>query len=128
MITVSNLAIQFGKRTLFQDVNLKFLPGNIYGVIGANGAGKSTLLRIISGELDSTRGRVELGSGERLSVLKQDHFAFDECTVLSTVMRGHSVLWATMQEKDAIYMKEDFFFSLKAHHLLPVYILWKAHG
>lgn len=108
MITVSNLAIQFGKRTLFQDVNLKFLPGNIYGVIGANGAGKSTLLRIISGELDSTRGRVELGSGERLSVLKQDHFAFDECTVLSTVMRGHSVLWATMQEKDAIYMKEDF--------------------
>lgn len=108
MITVSNLAIQFGKRTLFQDVNLKFLPGNIYGVIGANGAGKSTLLRIISGELDSTRGRVELGSGERLSVLKQDHFAFDECTVLSTVMRGHSILWATMQEKDAIYMKEDF--------------------
>lgn len=108
MITVSNLAIQFGKRTLFQDVNLKFLPGNIYGVIGANGAGKSTLLRILSGDLDSTRGRVELGSGERLSVLKQDHFAFDECTVLSTVMRGHTILWDTMQAKDAIYMKEDF--------------------
>lgn len=108
MITVSNLAIQFGKRTLFQDVNLKFLPGNIYGVIGANGAGKSTLLRILSGDLDSTRGRVELGSGERLSVLKQDHFAFDECTVLSTVLRGHTVLWDTMQAKDAIYMKEDF--------------------
>ncbi len=108
MITASNLSIQFGKRSLFNDVNLKFLPGNIYGVIGANGAGKSTLLRILSGELDSTRGKVELGSGERLSVLKQDHFAFDDCTVLSTVMRGHTIMWDTMQAKDAIYMKEDF--------------------
>lgn len=108
MITVSNLAIQFGKKFLFQDVNLKFLPGNCYGIIGANGAGKSTLLRLISGDLDSTRGSVSLGPGERLSVLKQDHFAFDEVTVLSTVLMGHSVLWDIMQQKDAIYAKPDF--------------------
>lgn len=108
MITVSNLAIQFGKRFLFQDVNLKFLPGNCYGVIGANGAGKSTLLKLISGNLDSTRGSVTLGPGERLSVLKQDHFEFDEFTVLNTVLMGHSHLWNTMQEKDAIYAKPDF--------------------
>lgn len=108
MITVSNLAIQFGKKFLFQDVNLKFLPGNCYGIIGANGAGKSTLLRLISGDLDSTRGSVSLGPGERLSVLKQDHFAFDEGTVLSTVLMGHSVLWDIMQQKDAIYAKPNF--------------------
>jgi ATPase subunit of ABC transporter with duplicated ATPase domains len=108
MITVSNLAIQFGKRYLFQDVNLKFLPGNCYGVIGANGAGKSTLLRLISGELDSTRGSISLGPGERLSVLKQDHFEFDEFTVLNTVLRGHILLWDIMQEKDALYSKPDF--------------------
>ena len=108
MITVSNLAIQFGKRFLFQDVNLKFLPGNCYGVIGANGAGKSTLLKIIAGDIDSTRGSVSLGSGERLSVLSQDHFEFDEFTVLNTVLMGHSNLWNTMQEKDAIYAKPDF--------------------
>ena len=81
MITVSDLEIQFGKRTLFQDVNLKFTPGNCYGVIGANGAGKSTFLRILSGDLEPTRGTVMFGPGERLSVLKQDHFAYDECTV-----------------------------------------------
>ena len=108
MITVSDLEIQFGKRTLFRDVNLKFTPGNCYGVIGANGAGKSTFLRIVSGDLEPTRGSVMFGPGERLSVLKQDHFAYDECTVLDTVLRGHTLLWQVMQEKNAIYMKEDF--------------------
>ena len=108
MITVSDLEIQFGKRTLFRDVNLKFTPGNCYGVIGANGAGKSTFLRILSGYLEPTRGTVMFGPGERLSVLKQDHFAYDECTVLDTVLQGHSSLWKVMQEKNAIYMKEDF--------------------
>lgn len=108
MITVSNLAIQFGKRVLFSDVNLKFTPGNCYGVIGANGAGKSTLIRILSGELDPTRGSVQFGPGERLSVLKQDHFEFDEFTVLDTVMMGHEKLWDVKAEKDAIYLKEDF--------------------
>jgi len=108
MITVSDLEIQFGKRTLFQDVNLKFTPGNCYGVIGANGAGKSTFLRILSGELEPTRGMVMFGPGERLSVLKQDHFAYDECTVLDTVLQGHVHLWEVMQEKNAIYMKENF--------------------
>ena len=93
MITVNNLDLQFGKRALFQDVNLKFTPGNCYGIIGANGAGKSTLLRIISGQLDPTRGSISLGPGERLSVLSQDHFAFDEFTVLDTVIMGHTVLW-----------------------------------
>ena len=108
MITVSDLEIQFGKRTLFRDVNLKFTPGICYGVIGANGAGKSTFLRILSGDLEPTRGTVMFGPGERLSVLKQDHFAYDECTVLDTVLQGHSSLWKVMQEKNAIYMKEDF--------------------
>lgn len=108
MITVSDLEIQFGKRTLFQEVNLKFTPGNCYGVIGANGAGKSTFLRILSGDLDPTRGSVMFGPGERLSVLKQDHFAYDECTVLDTVLQGHIQLWDVMQEKNVIYMKEDF--------------------
>ena len=108
MITVSDLEIQFGKRTLFRDVNLKFTPWNCYGVIGANGAGKSTFLRILSGDLEPTRGTVMFGPGERLSVLKQDHFAYDECTVLDTVLQGHSSLWKVMQEKNAIYMKEDF--------------------
>lgn len=108
MITVSDLEIQFGKKTLFQDVNLKFTPGNCYGVIGANGAGKSTFLRILSGDLEPTRGTVMFGPGERLSVLKQDHFAYDECTVLDTVLQGHLKLWEVMQEKNAIYMKENF--------------------
>jgi ATPase subunit of ABC transporter with duplicated ATPase domains len=108
MITVSNLAIQFGKKFLFQDVNVKFTPGNCYGVIGANGAGKSTLMRLISGELDSTRGRVELGPGERLSVLRQDHHAFDQNQVLETVLMGHEKLWKISKEKDEIYAKPDF--------------------
>ena len=90
MISVSNLSIQFGKRTLFQDVNLKFTPGNCYGIIGANGAGKSTFLKILSGDLDSTTGRVAMEPGERLAVLKQDHFEFDEFTVLDAVVAGHS--------------------------------------
>jgi len=108
MITVSNLAIQFGKRVLFSDVNLKFTAGNCYGIIGANGAGKSTLIRILSGDLDATRGTIQFGTGERLSVLKQDHFEFDEYTVIDTVMMGHDVLWKVKDEKDAIYLKEDF--------------------
>ena len=108
MITVSNLAIQFGKRVLFSDVNLKFTAGNCYGVIGANGAGKSTLIRMLSGDLDPTRGTIMFGPGERLSVLKQDHFEFDEYTVIDTVMMGHTVLWKIKEEKDAIYLKEDF--------------------
>ena len=108
MIAVSNLAIQFGKRTLFQDVNLKFTAGNCYGVIGANGAGKSTFLRMLSGELEPTRGTIVFGPNERLSVLKQDHFEFDEYTVLDTVMMGHEKLWAVKNEKDEIYAKEDF--------------------
>ena len=108
MITVSDLAVQFGKRILFQDVNLKFTPGNCYGIIGANGAGKSTLLRVISGALEPTRGTITLGPGERLSVLSQDHYAFDEYTVMDTVLMGHSVLWAIMEEKNALYAKPDF--------------------
>lgn len=108
MITVSDLAVQFGKRVLFQDVNLKFTPGNCYGIIGANGAGKSTLLRTISGALEPTRGSIILGPGERLSVLSQDHHAFDAFTVMDTVLMGHSVLWAIMEEKNALYAKPDF--------------------
>ncbi|MDD3078682.1 MAG: ABC-F family ATP-binding cassette domain-containing protein [Paludibacter sp.] len=108
MITVSNLAIQFGKRVLFSDVNMTFTAGNCYGVIGANGAGKSTLIRMLSGDLEPTRGTIQFGPGERLSVLKQDHFEFDEFTVLDTVMMGHDVLWKIKEEKDAIYLKEDF--------------------
>ena len=97
MITLSNLAIQFGKRVLYKDVNLKFTPGNIYGVIGANGAGKSTLLRAISGDLEPTKGTVELGPGERLSVLEQDHFKYDEYKVMDTVLMGHETLWKNMK-------------------------------
>ena len=108
MITVSDLEIQFGKKSLFQDVNLKFTSGNCYGVIGANGAGKSTFLRIVSGDLDPTRGSVMFGPGERLSVLKQDHFAYDESSVLDAVLQGHTALWKVMQEKNEIYMKADF--------------------
>ena len=108
MITVSNLAIQFGKRVLYQDVNIKFTNGNIYGIIGANGAGKSTLLKAISGELEANKGKVEMGPGERLSVLSQDHFKYDNETVLDTVLMGHTTLWAVMQERNALYAKEDF--------------------
>ncbi len=108
MITVSDLAIQFGKRILFQDVNMKFMPGNCYGIIGANGAGKSTFIKMLSGELQSTRGNVSFGPGERLSVLQQNHSEFNDFTVLTTVMMGHSKLWAIMNEKDAIYAKTEF--------------------
>ena len=108
MITVSNLAVQFGKRVLYKDVNLKFTNGNIYGVIGANGAGKSTFLKAISGELEATKGSVTLGPGERLSVLSQDHFKWDQYTVLNTVLMGHTILWDIMNERDALYAKADF--------------------
>ncbi|MCF0190317.1 MAG: ATP-binding cassette domain-containing protein [Marinilabiliaceae bacterium] len=108
MITVTNLAIQFDKKPLFEDVNLKFTHGNCYGVIGANGAGKSTFLRILSGDLDSTRGTVEMAPGERLSVLRQNHFAFEEVTVLDTVLMGHKNLWDNMQQKNELYAKADF--------------------
>ena len=108
MITVTNLAIQFGKRVLYKDVNLKFTSGNIYGVIGANGAGKSTLLRAISGDLEPNKGTVEMAPGERLSVLEQDHFKYDQYTVMNTVLMGHQPLWQNMQEKEALYMKADF--------------------
>jgi ATPase subunit of ABC transporter with duplicated ATPase domains len=108
MITVSNLGIQFGKRVLFQDVNLKFTPGNCYGIIGANGAGKSTFLKILSGEKDATQGSFSMAPNERLSVLSQDHFAYDDLTVMDTVLQGHTVLWAIKEEKDALYAKEDF--------------------
>ena len=108
MITVSNVAVQFGKRVLFNDVNLKFTNGNCYGIIGANGAGKSTFLRTISGELEPTKGLITLGPGERLSVLSQDHFKWDAFTVMDTVMMGHTVLWDIMKQRDALYAKEDF--------------------
>ena len=107
MITVSNLAIQFGKRVLYKDVNLKFTAGNIYGVIGANGAGKSTLLRAISGDLEPNKGSVELGPGERLSVLEQDHFKFDAYRVLDTVLMGHEPLWQNMKEREELYSKPE---------------------
>ena len=108
MITVSNVAVQFGKRVLYNDVNMKFTNGNIYGIIGANGAGKSTFLKVISGELEPTKGSVTLGPGERLSVLSQDHFKFDAYTVLDTVLMGHSVLWDIMKQREALYAKADF--------------------
>ena len=107
MITLNNLAIQFGKRVLYKDVNIKFTPGNIYGVIGANGAGKSTLLRAISGDLEPNKGTVELGPGERLSVLEQDHFKYDSYRVLDTVLMGHEKLWANMKERERLYSKPD---------------------
>ena len=108
MITVSNVSVQFGKRVLFNEVNLKFTSGNCYGVIGANGAGKSTFLRTISGELDPTTGSITLGPGERLSVLSQDHFKWDAYTVMDTVMMGHTVLWDIMKQREELYAKTDF--------------------
>ncbi len=108
MITVSNLSLRYGKRTLFEEVNLKFTQGNCYGIIGANGAGKSTFLKILSGEIDPTSGSVSFTPGERMAVLKQNHYEFDEFPVIETVMIGHKELYAIMKEKDAIYMKEDF--------------------
>lgn len=108
MITVSNVSVQFGKRVLFNDVNLKFTSGNCYGIIGANGAGKSTFLRTIYGDLDPTTGNITLGPGERLSVLSQDHFKWDAFTVMDTVMMGHTVLWDIMKQREELYAKEDF--------------------
>src|SRR6476646_420949 len=107
MISVNNLSLQFGKRVLFDQVNLKFTPGNCYGVIGANGAGKSTFLKILSGDIDPTRGNVSVEPGKRMAVLRQNHYEFDEVTVIDTVMKGHNRLWTVMQEKDAIYAKPD---------------------
>ncbi len=108
MITVSDVSVQFGKRVLFNDVNLKFTSGNCYGIIGANGAGKSTFLRTIYGDLDPTTGNITLGPGERLSVLSQDHFKWDAFTVMDTVMMGHTVLWDIMKQREELYAKEDF--------------------
>jgi len=108
MITVSNLSLRFGKRTLFEDVNLKFTHGNCYGIIGANGAGKSTFMKILSGDVDPTGGQVSFTPGERMAVLTQDHYAFDEIPVIETVLMGHKELYSIMKEKDALYAKEDF--------------------
>ncbi|WP_152268106.1 ABC-F family ATP-binding cassette domain-containing protein [Agriterribacter humi] len=108
MITVNNISLSFGKRVLFDEVNLSFSKGNCYGVIGANGAGKSTFLKILSGEIDPSKGTIDITPGERMAVLQQNHFAFDEHTALQTVMMGHQKLWQVMQERDAIYAKEDF--------------------
>ena len=108
MITVSNVSVQFGKRVLFNDVNLKFTSGNCYGIIGANGAGKSTFLKTISGELDPTTGSIMLAPGERLSVLSQDHFKWDAFTVMDTVMMGHTVLWDIMKQREVLYDQRGF--------------------
>ena len=107
MITLTNLQIQFGKKVLYKDVNLKFTSGNIYGIIGANGAGKSTLLRAISGELEPNKGSVEMLPGERMSVLEQDHFKYDAFTVMDTVMMGHKPMWDNMKEREALYSKPE---------------------
>jgi ATPase subunit of ABC transporter with duplicated ATPase domains len=108
MLTVSNVSLRFGKRVLFEDVNLKFTRGNCYGIIGANGAGKSTFLKILSGEIEPNTGSVDMEPGKRMTVLSQNHFQFDEFPVLETVIRGHSKLWAIMEEKERLYSKEDF--------------------
>jgi len=108
MLSVTNLSLQFGKRVLFDEVNLNFTPGNCYGVIGANGAGKSTFLKILQGEIDPTTGSVGILPGARMAVLKQNHFEFDECRVIDTVLMGHKKLWSIMQEKDTLYAKPDF--------------------
>lgn len=108
MLSTQNISLQYGKRVLFDEVNLRFTEGNCYGIIGANGAGKSTLLKIIAGDFEPNKGSVHLESGKRMAVLKQDHFEFDEVTILNTVLMGHQKLWSIMQEKEAVYMKEDF--------------------
>ena len=108
MIAVANLSLKYGKRVLFEEVNVKFTPGNCYGVIGANGAGKSTFLKILSGDIDSTTGHVNITPGERIAVLRQNHYEFDEVSVLQTVIMGHQKLWSIMQEKEALYAKPDF--------------------
>ena len=108
MLNVSNVSLRFGKRVLFEDVNIKFVEGNCYGLIGANGAGKSTFLKILSGELDSQTGHISMNPGERMSFLKQNHFEFEEVPVLQTVIMGNKRMYDVMVEKDAIYLKEDF--------------------
>src|SRR5213596_2120061 len=108
MISVKNVTLAYGKRVLFDEVNLNFTKGNCYGIIGANGAGKSTFLKILSGEIDPTSGSVSFTPGERMAVLSQNHYAFDEFTVIEAVMMGHKEMYAIMKEKDAIYLKEDF--------------------
>lgn len=108
MISVNNLSLQFGKRVLFDEVNLKFASGNCYGVIGANGAGKSTFLKILAGDIDPTRGQVVLEPSKRMAVLRQNHYEFDDMSVIDTVMMGHKKLWDVMKAKDAIYEKPDF--------------------
>ncbi|MDE0582157.1 ATP-binding cassette domain-containing protein, partial [Planococcus sp. A6] len=108
MIAVNDVSLRFGDRKLFEDVNIQFNPGNCYGLIGANGAGKSTFIKILAGELEAQSGNVSMGSGERLAVLKQDHFEYEEYAVLETVIMGHKKLYEVMSEKNAIYMKEDF--------------------
>src|SRR5688572_26756021 len=119
MVSVQNVTLAYGKRVLFDEVNLNFTKGNCYGIIGANGAGKSTLLKIISGEIEPNKGVVSITPGERMAVLSQNHFEFDEVSVLDTVMMGHQKMWKVMKEKDAIYMKEDFTEAdgMKAAHL-----------
>lgn len=119
MLSVSNLSLQFGKRVLFDEVNIKFTPGNCYGIIGANGAGKSTFLKIIAGDIHATAGQVSIDPGERMSVLSQDHYEFDEVSVIHTVMMGNKVLWKLMEEKEALYAKPDFSDEdgIKAAHL-----------
>ena len=108
MISVKNVTLSFGKRVLFDEVSINFTKGNCYGVIGANGAGKSTFLKILSGEIEPNKGTVEITPGERLAVLKQNQFEFDNFTVLNTVLKGHSHLWEVMHEREKIYAKEDF--------------------
>src|SRR5690349_4472193 len=108
MITVNNVTLSFGKRVLFDEVNLTFSKGNCYGIIGANGAGKSTFLKILSGEIEPNKGTIDITPGERLAVLSQNQSAFDDCTVIHTVLMGHKKLWEVMQERDAIYAKADF--------------------
>ena len=108
MLQVQNISLRYGKRVLFEDVNLKFTHGNCYGVIGANGVGKSTFLKILSGDVDSLTGEIHIGSGERVSVLRQNQFGFDDYTVLETVLMGDTPLWQLMKEKESLYAKEDF--------------------
>ena len=108
MITVNNVSLRFGKRTLFENVNLKFTNGNCYGIIGANGAGKSTFLKLLSGEIETTTGEINIGKGERLSVLKQDHNLYNDYRVLDVVIMGNKRLYEIIEEKNKLYMKEDF--------------------
>src|SRR5674476_302238 len=126
MISVNNVTLAYGKRVLFDEVNLNFVKGNCYGIIGANGAGKSTILKIISGEIEPNKGTVSITPGERMAVLRQDQCEFDEVTVLNTVMMGHKRMWDVMLEKDAIYMKEDFSEAdgMKAGHLEAEFGKW----